>query len=201
MKRIQAIASLVDANSKVVDIGTDHAYLPIYLYQNNITKFITASDISKEVLKYSAKNLIKNNLEDKIELIESDGFKNLSGKYDIAIITGMGSSTIKKILSVKNLPKKIIVCSHNNIPDLRIFINSIGYKVEKEIIVKEKEIYYDIIKYTKGKENLTEEDILLGKSNNLEYLNYLLNKYKILFSKSKDLKYLKYINVIEKKLA
>lgn len=201
MKRIQAIASLVDANSKVVDIGTDHAYLPIYLYQNNITKFITASDISKEVLKYSAKNLIKNNLEDKIELIESDGFKNLSGKYDIAIITGMGSSTIKKILSVKNLPKKIIVCSHNNIPGLRIFINSIGYKIEKEIIVKEKEIYYDIIKYTKGKENLTEEDILLGKSNNLEYFNYLLSKYKILFSKSKDLKYLKYINVIEKKLA
>ena len=30
-ERIIAIASLVDANSSVIDIGTDHAYLPIYL--------------------------------------------------------------------------------------------------------------------------------------------------------------------------
>lgn len=31
MNRIEAIASLVDNDALVVDIGTDHAYLPIYL--------------------------------------------------------------------------------------------------------------------------------------------------------------------------
>ena len=37
MKRIETLASLVDKDAYVLDIGTDHAYLPIYLYKNNIT--------------------------------------------------------------------------------------------------------------------------------------------------------------------
>ena len=36
MKRIETLASLVDKDAYVLDIGTDHAYLPIYLYKNNI---------------------------------------------------------------------------------------------------------------------------------------------------------------------
>ena len=48
MNRIKAIASLVDNDALVVDIGTDHAYLPIYLYENDITKNIVASDISRQ---------------------------------------------------------------------------------------------------------------------------------------------------------
>lgn len=47
MKRIETLASLVDKDAYVLDIGTDHAYLPIYLYKNNITKSIVGSDISK----------------------------------------------------------------------------------------------------------------------------------------------------------
>ena len=38
MKRLEMIASLVTKDAKIIDIGTDHAYLPIYLYKNNITK-------------------------------------------------------------------------------------------------------------------------------------------------------------------
>ncbi len=38
MIRIKALASLVDKDSGLVDIGTDHALLPIYLYENEITK-------------------------------------------------------------------------------------------------------------------------------------------------------------------
>lgn len=61
----------------MIDIGTDHAYLPIYLYKRGITKRVDGSDVSEEILKFGRKNLIKNNLDDKINLIVSDGFKNL----------------------------------------------------------------------------------------------------------------------------
>ena len=154
MNRIETIASLVDNDALVVDIGTDHAYLPIYLYENDITKNIVASDISSNALLFAKSNLEKHNLRGKIKLVVSDGFKNLDECFDIAIISGVGTETIKKILDNEVLPNKLILSSHKNVSDLREYMFKIGYKIEKEIIVYENNIYYNIIKYIKGKDNL-----------------------------------------------
>ena len=200
MIRIKTIASLVDKDSKLVDIGTDHGYLPIYLYENEITKNVMGSDISSNALKFAKANFEKHNLSDKIKLIVSDGFKNLDEKYDTAVISGMGTDTIKKILNIDNIPNKLIISSHKNVDELRLFMNEKGYKIIKEIVLQENDIFYDIIKYEKGNEILNKYELLVGKSNNLEYEKHLLEKYKIIYNKSKNKKYLEYINIIEKKL-
>ncbi len=199
MIRIKALASLVDKDSKLIDIGTDHALLPIYLYENEITKNVTGSDISSNALEFAKVNLEKHKLSDKIKLIVSDGFDNLDDEYDTAVISGMGTDTIKKILDRENLPKKLIISSHKNVDKLRLFMNKKGYKITKEIIIKDNNIYYDIIKYEKGKEILSNYDILVGKSNDSEYKLYVLDKYKKIYAKSKNNKYLEYINIIERK--
>lgn len=200
MIRIKTIASLVDKDSKLVDIGTDHGYLPIYLYENEITKNVMGSDISSNALKFAKANFEKHNLSDKIKLIVSDGFKNLDEKYDTAVISGMGTDTIKKILNIDNIPNKLIISSHKNVVELRLFMNEKGYKIIKEIVLQENDIFYDIIKYEKGNEILNKYELLVGKSNNLEYEKHLLEKYKIIYNKSKNKKYLDYINIIERKL-
>lgn len=199
MNRIKAIASLVDNDALVVDIGTDHAYLPIYLYENDITKNIVASDISSNALLFAKSNLEKHNLRGKIKLVVSDGFKNLDECFDIAIISGVGTETIKKILDNEVLPNKLILSSHKNVSDLREYMFKIGYKIEKEIIVYENNIYYNIIKYVKGKNILSKYDLLVGLSNDINYKKYLLNKYKEIYEKSHDKKYLEYINIIKRK--
>lgn len=199
MNRIEAIASLVDNDALVVDIGTDHAYLPIYLYENDITKNIVASDISSNALLFAKSNLEKHNLRGKIKLVVSDGFKNLDECFDIAIISGVGTETIKKILDNEVLPNKLILSSHKNVSDLREYMFKIGYKIEKEIIVYENNIYYNIIKYVKGKDNLSKYDLLVGLSNDINYKKHLLNKYKEIYEKSHDKKYLEYINIIKRK--
>ena len=199
MNRIEAIASLVDNDALVVDIGTDHAYLPIYLYENDITKNIVASDISSNALLFAKNNLEKHNLSSKIKLVVSDGFKNLDECFDIAIISGVGTETIKKILDNEVLPNKLILSSHKNVSDLREYMFKIGYKIEKEIIVYENNIYYNIIKYIKGKDNLSRYDLLVGLSNDINYKKHLLNKYKEIYEKSHDKKYLEFINIIERK--
>lgn len=199
MNRIEALASLVDKDASLLDIGTDHAYLPIYLYKNNITKNVVGSDISSQVLKYAKNNLKKFALEDKIKLILSDGFKNIQEKYDMAVISGVGTETIKKILGSDIVPNKLIISSHKNVPDLREFMQKINYKIKKEIVIIEKNIYYNIIKYEKGKDNLNKYDLLVGLSNDKDYKKYLLSKYKELYEKSKSTKYLEYINIIERK--
>ena len=200
MIRIKTIASLVDKDSKLVDIGTDHGYLPIYLYENEITKKVTGSDISSNALEFAKNNLKKHNLSDKIKLIVSDGFTNLNDEYDTAVISGMGTDTIKKILNIDNIPNKLIISSHKNVDELRLFMNEKGYKIIKEIVLQENDIFYDIIKYEKGNEILNKYELLVGKSNNLEYEKHLLEKYKIIYNKSKNKKYLDYINIIERKL-
>ena len=199
MIRIKTLANLVDKDSKLIDIGTDHALLPIYLYENEITKNVTGSDISNNALEFAKTNLKKHNLIDKIKLVVSDGFNNLDDEYDTAVISGMGTDTIKKILDRNNLPKKLIISSHKNVDKLRLFMNKKGYKIIKEITLKDNGIYYDMIKYEKGRETLSNYDILVGKSNDTEYKEYLLNKYKNIYAKSKNDKYLEYINIIERK--
>jgi len=199
MNRIEAIASLVDNDALVVDIGTDHAYLPIYLYENDITKNIVASDISSNALLFAKNNLEKHNLRGKIKLVVSDGFKNLDECFDIAIISGVGTETIKKILDNEVLPNKLILSSHKNVSDLREYMFKISYKIEKEIIVYENNIYYNIIKYVKEKDNLSKYDLLVGLSNDINYKKHLLNKYKEIYEKSHDKKYLEYINIIKRK--
>ena len=49
-KRIRFISSLININDKVLDIGTDHAFLPIYLIKNNITTLDDKSDPSAIVV-------------------------------------------------------------------------------------------------------------------------------------------------------
>ena len=190
-KRLQAIVDLVPNNAKIIDIGTDHAYVPIYLYLSNITHDITATDISNRVLKSTYNNLKKYNLEEKIKLIQSNGWENIKDTYDLAIIAGMGAHTIIDILKTANLPKTLIIESNNKHDLLRKYLNSINYTLDQEIAVLDNNKYYLIMYYKLGKEKLTDEEILFGKSNNNDYYNYLYNKY------SKYPKYKKYIELLE----
>lgn len=199
MIRIKNIASLVDKDASLIDIGTDHAYLPIYLYLNNITHNIVASDISENALEYAYINLKKYNLEKEIKLVLSDGFKNIKDNYDIGVISGMGTESIIKILDNKNNCKKLIISSHKDVNKLREYMYLSGYKIIKEISFKENNIFYDVIKYEKGIDNLSKKDILIGRSNNPLYIEYIINKYRDIYKKSKNKKYLEYIDIIERK--
>lgn len=195
--RLKTIASLVDKDKSVIDIGTDHAYIPIYLIENNITNKVCAADISEKVLESAKTNIASHNLSDKISICLSDGFQNIEEKFDIAIISGMGTSTIKKILDQSSIPDTLIIQSNNNLGELRLHLNKLGYKIEKEIVIYD-DRYYSIIKFKKGKEILKPEEILFGKSNNIEYYKYLLEKYNELYIKSKKKEFLDHCEMLEK---
>ena len=57
--RLKTIASLVKKDAKVLDIGTDHAYLPIFLQKNHLCKKVIASDISENALANAKANVEK----------------------------------------------------------------------------------------------------------------------------------------------
>ena len=114
-KRLQAVATLVDIKSRVIDVGCDHAYLDIYLTLNNENKCI-ASDINKNALDIAKKNIKKYNLEEKIETKLTNGLTGIRvRKTDNIVISGMGTFTILDILKTNKLSNTLIISSNNNI--------------------------------------------------------------------------------------
>lgn len=181
-KKLKTIASLVDKNDIVIDIGCDHAYLAIYLKENNLCREVYASDISQNVLKTAKENIKKS--KNNIKIYLSDGFKDINNdNIDTAIISGMGTSTILNIID--NAPQNItkyIISSNNDHERLRSIMLKKEFYIKKEIVIKEKDKYYPIILFTKEKNKETKLTLKYGKSNNKEYFKYLEDKEKIILN-------------------
>ena len=179
-KRLLEIASLVPVHSTVVDVGCDHGLLDIYLTLHRNCK-CTASDINENCLKSARENIKKYSLVDKIKVVKSDGLNDVKyNKTDYIIIAGMGTNTILRILENHDV-ENIIVQTNTDLSDFREAITD-NYIIEDEIVVKEKGIYYVVMKLKKGYKNYKYEDYIVGpiikqKDEYLEYRKFLLQKY------------------------
>ena len=178
--RLLTVAKLVKHNAKVLDVGTDHAYLPIYLREMKICKSVIASDVSANALENARKNIEKFQTTN-IKLVLSDGLNGITDKYDTLVICGMGTKNIINIIDGHKLPDRLILSSNNNLYELRKYMNKIGYKIDEEVAVVEKGKYYDIISYQKGNEYLSKSKLLYGKSKDKKYLKHLYNKEKQIY--------------------
>lgn len=198
-KRLTAVASLVPKNSVPLDVGTDHGLLPIYLIKNKICKKVLASDISAKALENAKDNLKKYDI-DNIDLYVADGLKNIPKKYDTIIISGMGTSNILDILNSDDLPDTIILSSNNDLELLRVAMNKKNYKIDKELVIYERNKYYDMILYKKGNEKLTKFEKEFGKSNDLDYYTHLYKINKKIYDVANASKKIK-LNASIKRLA
>ncbi len=181
--KLKAIAFFIDKSDSVVDIGCDHAYLDIYLIENNLCNKIIASDINRNALDIAKNNIDKYNLNKKIKTILSDGLKNIDTKnLDTVVIAGMGTKTIKSIIDEKEKFQsinKIILSSNNDLYELRKYMMNNNYSLVDEKIIYEKKHYYVVSKYIKGKQKLKKNILLFGlyKKENIEYYKYLIADY------------------------
>lgn len=186
--RLQAISDFLTPLDRFIDIGTDHAYIPIYMAKLG-SKKILATDIHKNALAIAKQNIFKENLTNVIDTLLSDGLEKVDPRsYDTLVIAGMGTATIKHILSepekLQSI-RKIIVQTNNHLSQLRIFMNQIGYRLVGEKIVKERKHYYVVMCYLKGNQVLSKSQYALGlyDVHNQEYYEYLYQKYTSLLSK------------------
>lgn len=147
-KRLSSIASLVKKDMVVADIGSDHAFLPIYLIQNKMVTKVYASDNKKGPLTQAKSNIDTAMLSEQITTYLADGLDKLPQDVDTIIIAGMGVDTIISILN-KHADrllsiKQIIVQPNNNVHVMRQWINDMQFFIEDELLIKEYK-YYQII--------------------------------------------------------
>lgn len=166
-RRLEVVASYVRDNSKVIDIGCDHGFLSIFLAKKYDNIKIIASDINENALGNAAKNINKMNLQDKIDVRLGNGLDVISAlEIDTIVISGMGANTIVGILKYSRdkltYVKDIIVQSNTDLYFLRKNITSLGYYIEDETLVLDKNIIYTVIKFSKGKKRYSYKELYLG---------------------------------------
>ena len=103
---MQKCADMVTKNSKIADIGTDHAYLPIYLALNKKISFALACDLREGPLKIAQKNISGYNLSGIISTRISDGLENINENDRVSILMvthdPYSASYASRILFIKN---------------------------------------------------------------------------------------------------
>jgi tRNA (adenine22-N1)-methyltransferase len=180
-KRLQAVASFIKPTDKVIDIGCDHGYLGIYLAKEKLCQKVLLTDNKETALKNAQVNIKKYQVN--VATILSDGLTAIPYQnYNTITISGMGTSTILKILrplNKENNINKLIVQSNNDLALLRKEINKLGYYLKDETTIKDKNIWYIICSFYKGRRNIDYSTILFGlkKSDKLLYYQSLFNEY------------------------
>lgn len=158
--RLEAVYDLIPRDSVVVDVGTDHGYLPIELTRRGKAKRAIASDVLKGPLSAARRNVANAGCEDKITCVLSDGLKSVAEFFDCVVLAGLGGRKIIKILSesrdkLQNVAD-IIVQANSNVAETREYITKeLPYFISDEKLILENDVYYEIIRFCRGKENYT----------------------------------------------
>lgn len=169
--RLKVCADMVSGNGIVCDVGTDHAYLPAYLIENNKCDNIIASDINEGPLKFAQQTLIKYHFEDKIRLLKSDGLKNIpSENVSDVVIAGMGGETISEIISGAEWLKSgvnLVLQPMTRAGHLRKWLYKNGYEIAEEKAVVQDRFIYTVIRafYSGYKLNIGKVAETVGRIN------------------------------------
>lgn len=177
--RLNVIASFINKEDKIIDIGCDHALLDIYLV-NKYNSICYASDINENALKNAKSNIKKYGLEDKIIIKHGDGLTTDNSLINTIVIAGMGFNNIMKILSnVKDI-KKIVIQSNSHSEIIRDFMIKRGYYLNKDKIVLDNNKYYVVSEYIISNKRNTIIEKIIGKydldNTSIKYINHEINK-------------------------
>ncbi len=158
--RLKMAAEEVREGKIVADIGTDHAYLPAFLIENNICSSAIAADIGKGPLENARKVVsTSKDLSEKIELRLSDGLKEIEAdEVDDIVIAGMGGILIAEILTaapwVKDKEKRLILQPMSHAEDVRKYLCENRFEIIKEKACTDgKHNYIIIVAEFRNKEN------------------------------------------------
>lgn len=185
--RLQAVADLVTAGLKFADIGTDHAYIPIYLVKNGDNPGAVAADINEGPLERARRNVEENGLGEKILLRISDGFSAFApGEVESAVLAGMGGALMIRILkegeAVVNSLRECILQPQSEIEKVRTFLLKEGFLFIEENMVLDDGKFYPMMKvippgtFRNDSSSYNREENIQNKTVELRYGRLLLTE-------------------------
>lgn len=167
--RLRAVAELVRPGSRVADIGTDHALLPVWLLQSGRCPSAVASDIGEGPAASARHTVETAGLTARIAVRVGDGLAPVSpDEAEDIVIAGMGGETIAAILEaapwVRDAHYHLVLQPMSKPERLRRFLFQNGFAILREDVIAEGERLYDVmsVAFTGGGHSATLADCILG---------------------------------------
>lgn len=153
--RLEAIGKLVPQGCVLADIGTDHAYLPVWLLEQGRIAFAIAGDIAEGPCLAAKNTVSMYGMKGRVEVRWGSGLKVLQPKEAECIaIAGMGASTMIEILS-EDMPlaveaKRLVLQPMAGAASLRRWLCQNGWCIVEEDLVEDGRHLYEIIAAERG---------------------------------------------------
>ena len=169
-ERLKLAASLVREGAYLADIGTDHAYLAIHLFETGKISRAVLADINRGPLARAEENIKASGFGERCTLVLSDGARELSSYpvSDFAVL-GMGGELIADIISAAPMMKKegvrLILGPMTRTEAVRRALFDLGFKISGEYFVTDAGKHYVTLlaEYTGESEPYSEADLYFGK--------------------------------------
>ena len=167
-KRLELVASFVPQGAILLDVGSDHAYLPIELVERGQIEGAIAGEVVEGPYQSAVKNVEAHGLKEKIQVRLANGLSAFEEADQVSVITiaGMGGRLIARILE-EGLDKlanveRLILQPNNREDDLRIWLQDHGFQIVAESILEEAGKFYEILVVEVGQMKLSASDVRFG---------------------------------------
>ena len=167
-KRLELVASFVPQGSILLDVGSDHAYLPIELVERGQIEAAIAGEVVVGPFQSAVKNVEAHGLKEKIQVRLANGLAAFEETDQVSVITiaGMGGRLIATILQ-EGLDKlanveRLILQPNNREDELRIWLEDHGFQIVAESILEEAGKFYEILVVEGGQMKLSASDVRFG---------------------------------------
>lgn len=148
--RLQKIADEIKPGETMADIGTDHGFLPLFLWEQGISPQVIMADISKGSLDKAAENCRLLAPDTDFDLRLGSGLEVLApGEVDTVVMAGIGGNLICELLG-KDLQKswsfpKYILQPRRHIGRLRFWLYDNGFSITNEQLVREGKFICEVL--------------------------------------------------------
>ena len=136
-ERLALCAEFVRDGARLADVGTDHAYLPVWLACNGKIKSAVACDVRPKPLENARANIEKYHVGNIVSTALSDGLDEISPDLaDDIVFAGMGGELIAKIIMrtqwLYHGDKRLILQPMSRADALRLFLCQNGFHIQQE---------------------------------------------------------------------
>lgn len=167
-QRLLAVSQFVPAGSRLLDVGSDHAYLPLYLLEQGQIIAAVAGEVVAGPYQSALKNAQNSPFADRLTVRLADGLAALepTDGIDTVTICGMGGRLIASILDNGRAKlegiNRLILQPNNREDDLRLWLSENGYAILTEAILEEQGKIYEIMVVEPGQQDLSPADLRFG---------------------------------------